>query len=50
LLIAANKGQTEMVKALLDQGADIFAKTRQGRSALHLAALSNNVDTLAVNG
>lgn len=42
LQIAANKGQLEVVKVLLDKGADInYQHPISKNTALHLAALSN---------
>lgn len=53
LLIAAEKGQTEIVDLLLKKGADINARDRtnnaplsQGNSALILAAAMNHLDTV----
>ena len=34
---AASKGQTDIVQALLDQGADVNAKTDGGWTALRMA-------------
>ena len=38
LINAANKGDSEVVEALLDSGADINARDEQNQTALHLAA------------
>lgn len=53
LLIAAERGQTEIVDLLLKKGADINARDRtngaplsQGNSALILAAAMNHLDTV----
>ncbi len=39
-------GQLEIVKVLLDAKADISAKTNEGNTVIHCAALSGHVNTL----
>ncbi len=48
LLTAARKGQAQRVRELLNQGAPIDAKDKQGRSALVLAAESEHTDVVAI--
>ena len=43
LHVAAQYGQGEVVKLLLDRGADIGAGTQEGKTALHLAVQSRAV-------
>ena len=53
LLLAARKGNEEIVKALLDAGADVNGATEDGLTALMEAALNNRlgiVQTLINNG
>jgi len=53
LMIASNKGFTEVVETLLDCGADVNYKTEKGFTALFLAAFGGNlsvVETLIKNG
>jgi ankyrin repeat protein len=38
MLRAAEKGHEAVVRLLLEKGADLNAKTRDGKTALHLAA------------
>ena len=46
LSIAALMGHTEVVELLLEQGADINAKSRDGGTALHSAAFLGRVETV----
>jgi len=47
LQIAANKGQLEVVKVLIDKGADInYQHPISRNTALHLAALSNHPEVV----
>ena len=46
LLQFAAKGQTAAVKSLLDRGADLEAKDRNGRTALMLAAQHGRLETV----
>ena len=47
LMIAANLGYTEIVRSLLDSGANINLKRlRYGSTALMLAASANRLDTV----
>src|SRR5690349_15471456 len=46
LLIAARKGKTGEVQALLDHGAPIGATDRKGHTALMLAAQGGHPDTV----
>ena len=40
------KGKVEAVRVLLEMGASIHARDNQGRTALHLATLKEQVHTL----
>jgi ankyrin repeat protein len=46
LIEAAEKGDTEKVKALLAQGADVNAKNKRGSTALMLARDRGHSDTV----
>jgi len=46
LLLASDKGQTDIVRALLDKGADINAKGPKGWTALMQAAGSGHLETV----
>ena len=46
LIIAADKGDINTVRALLNIGADVNAKNRQGRTALIAAAESGHTNTV----
>ena len=48
LLEAARKGQAQRVRELLDQGAPLDAKDKQGRSALVLAAENEQAEMVAI--
>lgn len=45
LMLAAQKGYTPLVQALLNAGADLYAQTRNGMRAVQYAALGNHQDT-----
>jgi ankyrin repeat protein len=40
--IAAFYGNIEVMKSLVDRGADIFARNHNGSNALHIAVKKNN--------
>lgn len=44
LHVAAESNHPQLIKVLLDHGADINAKTSKGETALHLAAAAGNVE------
>ena len=44
LHMAAVEGRAEVAKALIDKGADVNAKDREGWTPLHSAAMDGNVD------
>jgi len=46
LHVAANHGHLEIVKLLLDAGADINRKSKSGETALHLAVVKNHIDVV----
>jgi ankyrin repeat protein len=46
LMYAALEGQTQIVKALLDRGADVNTKDSQGRTALMVATINLHTDTV----
>ncbi|KFY00766.1 hypothetical protein V490_01213 [Pseudogymnoascus sp. VKM F-3557] len=46
LLIAASEGKKEIVILLLNAGSNILAKSEDGRTVLHMAAESGNLETL----
>ncbi len=47
LMVASGRGNAELVKILLDAGADLFAvDTRAGASALHKACQGGNVEVV----
>jgi cytohesin len=48
LHIAAYKGHVEIVKILLDRGADLNAKDNTGHAPLHWAAIEGHVDVVRV--
>jgi hypothetical protein len=48
LLMAARKGQTAQVRALLDKGAAADSKDKEGRTALMLAAQHDHPDTVSL--
>ncbi|XP_076810225.1 uncharacterized protein LOC143452954 [Clavelina lepadiformis] len=53
LYIAAHRGHTSLMKALIQSGVDVAAETKHGRNALHVAAASGEeqaVDVLLENG
>lgn len=41
LMVAADRGQSEVVATLLDHGADVNARTPDGKTALMFAAMAN---------
>ena len=45
LLIAAEAGDTEKVKDLINQGANVNAQGEDGMTALHLACEGNHTET-----
>ena len=45
---AAADGAVEVVKALLDAGADVTAKDNEERTPIHLACTDNKIDTVQV--
>ncbi len=47
-LDAVRHGRTQIVEKLLDDGADIAAKTRQGNTCLHIAASYNTKKLIAL--
>ncbi len=48
LMVAAENGQVDAVRFLLGQGADPNKGTQSGSTAAHLAAYSDQADTLAI--
>ena len=42
LLLAAREGHTEIVRILLDKGAYVSYRDREGNAAIHYAALAQN--------
>jgi ankyrin repeat protein len=46
LHVAANHGHLEIVKLLLDAGADINRKSKSGETPLHLAVTKNHIDVV----
>ena len=48
LFLAAHRNNTELLKALLDLGADINHKTSMGRTALHMAASQGNSECIDI--
>ena len=46
LSLASRAGHTEVMKVLLEFGANINAFDRRGRTALHMAAVGGNVDSV----
>ena len=48
LLIAACNGHADTIKALLDQGADLFAVDKNDKTAIFWAAEEDNVEALKV--
>ena len=46
LMVASRKGYTEMMKLLIDSGADVNAKTIKGKTALMDAAFIGKADTV----
>ncbi|KAJ1901775.1 hypothetical protein LPJ66_000504 [Kickxella alabastrina] len=46
LLAACYEGNSQRAKELVDQGAEIFVTDETGRTALHFAAASGDVDTV----
>ena len=49
LHIAAGRGSSEVVKALLDAGADVKKKSEEGMTALHCALDLRSMDPPVVN-
>ena len=43
-MIAASNGHTDIVKALLDKGADVNARGNKGSTALMFAAYNGHTD------
>ena len=50
LWYAARKGNLELVKLLIQHGADVNAKTRSGSTAIHAACLENNFEIIKILG
>ena len=48
LHLAANEGHKEVVRVLLDFGANIEAETRMNRRALHIACLRGNLEVVKI--
>jgi ankyrin repeat protein len=48
LMIASSAGYTDIVRDLIDAGADITAKTKDGKTALQLAAKNKHRDIVAI--
>ncbi|KAJ2393835.1 hypothetical protein GGI05_002302 [Coemansia sp. RSA 2603] len=48
LLSACHEGNSQLVKDLLAQGAEIFVTDDTGRTALHFAAASGDVETIKI--
>ena len=48
LLTAASAGHTDVVKLLLERGANVGVQNTQNRNALHLAVEERSIDTLKV--
>lgn len=48
LLCAAENGDAEKVKGLLESGADVNAESRYGQMALHLAAIEGHADIVII--
>ena len=48
LMLAVWKGQNEIVKFLVDQGASVYVKDMDDKNLLHLAIEEDNDDTLAL--
>lgn len=48
LLTAASTGHTDVVKVLLERGANLGVQNTQNRNALHLAVEKRSIDTLKV--
>ncbi|KAJ1952052.1 hypothetical protein GGI12_006343, partial [Dipsacomyces acuminosporus] len=46
LLAACYEGDSKRAKELVDEGAEIFVTDETGRTALHFAAASGDVDTV----
>lgn len=48
LHLAANEGHQEVVKVLIDFGANIEAETRMNRRALHIACIRGNLEVVRI--
>ena len=48
LHLAANEGHKEVVKILIDHGANIEAEARRNRRALHIACLRGNLEVVKI--
>ena len=46
LITAAFKNRTDVVRYMLDKGADVNKQARQGWTALHHASIKNNTDVM----
>ena len=50
LFLAAHEGKTDLTKLLIENGADLNAKSRSGISPLHAACLKDNVEIVKLLG
>jgi ankyrin repeat protein len=48
LMLAARDGKTDTVKALIEAGADVNAKDRQGKTALVVASEKGHLDSVKI--